>query len=44
MRIRINNTARKYVAKGSVADHYRFDADPDPVPTFHFAAYPDPDS
>jgi hypothetical protein len=44
MRIRIHNTARKYVAKGSVADRYRFDADPDPVPTFPFDAYLDPDS
>ncbi len=29
------------IAKDSVVDGHRFDADPDP--TYHFDAYPDPD-
>jgi hypothetical protein len=28
----------------SVVDRHRFDADPDPDPTFHFDADPDPDT
>jgi hypothetical protein len=42
MRIRIHDTARKYVDKGGVVDRHRFNADPDP--TFHFDADLDPDS
>jgi hypothetical protein len=32
-----------WVRKNDVVDWHRFDAKPDPYPTFHFDANPDPD-